>query len=99
MGPSENRLAAPEMRLPFSARAVLSIVILAVLTFPVARAIRGALSTNPGRSASGKGSLPEAPPSPAPDERFKADILVIVAHPDDATIGTGWLAQQVLDHH
>jgi len=27
--------------------------------------------------------VPQAPPYPAPDDRYKADILVIVAHPDD----------------
>lgn len=28
-----------------------------------------------------------------PDERFKADILVVVAHPDDETAVTGYLAK------
>lgn len=43
--------------------------------------------------------LPTAPPAPKPDDRFKADILVIVAHPDDETMVTGYLAKAVLDDH
>jgi LmbE family N-acetylglucosaminyl deacetylase len=35
----------------------------------------------------------------APDERFKADILVIVAHPDDETEATGYLARAIFDEH
>jgi LmbE family N-acetylglucosaminyl deacetylase len=34
-----------------------------------------------------------------PDERFKADILVIVAHPDDETEITGYLARAIFDEH
>ena len=34
-----------------------------------------------------------------PDDRFKADILVIVAHPDDETEATSYLARTVLDEH
>jgi hypothetical protein len=35
----------------------------------------------------------------SPDERFKADILVIVAHPDDETEVTGYLARAIFDEH
>lgn len=34
-----------------------------------------------------------------PDERFKLDILVIVAHPDDETEVTGYLARAIFDEH
>lgn len=34
-----------------------------------------------------------------PDPRFKADILVVVAHPDDETLVTSYLAREVLDDH
>lgn len=34
-----------------------------------------------------------------PDDRFKADILVIVAHPDDETMVTGYLARAIFDEH
>lgn len=37
------------------------------------------------------------PPVPAPDDRYKADILVIVAHPDDDTALSTYLAKAVLD--
>ncbi len=37
------------------------------------------------------------PPIPAPDSRYKADILVIVAHPDDDTALSTYLAKAVLD--
>jgi len=34
---------------------------------------------------------------PGPDDRFKADILVIVAHPDDETLIAGYLARAIFD--
>jgi len=34
-----------------------------------------------------------------PDDRFKTDILVIVAHPDDETAVTGYLAKAIFDQH
>ncbi len=37
--------------------------------------------------------------SSPPDERFKADILVIVAHPDDESLIAGYLAKAVLDEN
>ena len=37
--------------------------------------------------------------SPAPDGRFKADILVIAPHPDDESTIAGYLAKAVLDEH
>lgn len=41
---------------------------------------------------------PKAPSTiPAPDDRYKADILVIVAHPDDDTGISNYLAKAVLD--
>lgn len=52
-----------------------------------------------GRSAADDKKIPEAPPNLPPDERFKADILVIVAHPDDETEVTGYLARAIFDEH
>jgi LmbE family N-acetylglucosaminyl deacetylase len=43
--------------------------------------------------------LPKAPPGLHPDERFKADILVVVAHPDDETEITGYLAKAIYEEH
>lgn len=49
--------------------------------------------------ASEDGQLPLAPQSPGPDDRFKADILVLVAHPDDETEISGYLARAIYDEH
>ena len=40
-----------------------------------------------------------APPLPPPDDRYKADLLVIVAHPDDDVVIGGYLARIALDEH
>jgi LmbE family N-acetylglucosaminyl deacetylase len=40
-----------------------------------------------------------APELPGPDERYKADILVVVAHPDDETEITGYLARAIYEEH
>ena len=41
----------------------------------------------------------QSPTNPPPDERFKADILVIAPHPDDESTIAGYLAKAVLDEH
>ena len=43
--------------------------------------------------------LPKAPPAPRPDDRFKADIPIVVAHPDDETLVTGYLAKAIYEDH
>src|SRR5215472_18763518 len=43
--------------------------------------------------------IPKALPQLPPDERFKTDILVIVAHPDDETAVSGYLAKAIFDEH
>lgn len=43
--------------------------------------------------------IPKAPPALPPDPRFKTDILLIVAHPDDETAVTGYLARAIFDQH
>ena len=45
------------------------------------------------------GVLMAQQPQPRPDARFKADILVIVAHPDDEGMAISYLAKAVLDLH
>ena len=45
------------------------------------------------------GQLPEAPPSPGPDARYKADIMVMVAHPDDESLIASFLAREAIDGH
>ena len=34
-----------------------------------------------------------------PDPRFKADILVVIAHPDDEVMATAYLAREIFDEH
>jgi LmbE family N-acetylglucosaminyl deacetylase len=46
-----------------------------------------------------KGTAQEAKPLPAPDERFKTDILLVVAHPDDEGGATPYLARAIYDEH
>jgi LmbE family N-acetylglucosaminyl deacetylase len=41
----------------------------------------------------------QAPFSPEPDARYKADILVVVAHPDDETEIAAYLARAIYDQH
>jgi LmbE family N-acetylglucosaminyl deacetylase len=41
---------------------------------------------------------PKSAIAPQPDDRFKADVLLIVAHPDDETGVSGYLAE-LLDQH
>jgi LmbE family N-acetylglucosaminyl deacetylase len=41
----------------------------------------------------------QQPPIPPPDARFKADILLVVAHPDDDTAVSTYLARAVYDEH
>jgi len=41
----------------------------------------------------------QAPPRLPPDERFKSDILVVVAHPDDQTLAVPYLAKAIYDEH
>src|SRR5437870_4033370 len=43
--------------------------------------------------------LPAAPPNPPPDDRYKADILLIVAHPDDDTLAAPYLAKAIYEEH
>ncbi len=63
--------------------------------FTQTAAIAFALFAIFGRSADSQ----EVGASPPPDERFKADILVIAPHPDDESTIAGYLARAVLDEH
>lgn len=40
-----------------------------------------------------------APPLLQPDDRYKADLLLVVAHPDDDVVIGGYLARIALDEH
>lgn len=41
----------------------------------------------------------QAPPPLPPDERYKADILLVIAHPDDETAISSYLARAIIDQH
>ena len=41
----------------------------------------------------------QAPPLLSPDQRYKADILLVVAHPDDETAISSYLARAIFDQH
>src|ERR1039457_3671821 len=43
--------------------------------------------------------IPKAPPDLPPDQRFKTDILLIGAHPDDETVVSAYLAKAIFDEH
>ncbi|HVO62516.1 MAG TPA: PIG-L family deacetylase [Terriglobales bacterium] len=46
------------------------------------------------------GQAAQAPSLPGPDPRYNADLLLVVAHPDDETGGVaGYLARAIYDHH
>jgi LmbE family N-acetylglucosaminyl deacetylase len=51
------------------------------------------------RQAVGEGQLALSTQSPGPDDRFKVDILVFVAHPDDETEVSAYLAKAIYDEH
>jgi LmbE family N-acetylglucosaminyl deacetylase len=45
------------------------------------------------------GTLPAATRAQPPDQRMKADLLLVVAHPDDETAVGSYLAKAVFDEH
>lgn len=49
-------------------------------------------------ATSNSDSANPGPANPGPDDRFKADILLIVAHPDDEQGVTGYLARAMDEH-
>lgn len=46
-----------------------------------------------------RAQLPTAPAYPGPDDRYKADILLVIGHPDDDALIAGFLARAVFDQH
>ena len=45
------------------------------------------------------GYAQQAPPLIPPDERYKADILLVIAHPDDETAISSYLSRAIFDQH
>jgi hypothetical protein len=58
-----------------------------------------------GSSATGAQNTTDARPDSyrannrPPDPRYKADILLVVAHPDDEVMATAYLAREIYDNH
>src|SRR5579859_2636591 len=50
-------------------------------------------------AARGAAAQVQAPVLLSPDDRYKADLLLIVAHPDDDVVVGGYLARIALDEH
>jgi LmbE family N-acetylglucosaminyl deacetylase len=67
---------------------------LVVLAFTFGLALLGAPWSAPAQSPPASDL---APPAPRPDERFKADILLVTAHPDDDTLVASYLAKAIYD--
>jgi LmbE family N-acetylglucosaminyl deacetylase len=44
-------------------------------------------------------TISASPQVSTPDDRYKADILLVVAHPDDDTVVSSYLARAIFDHH
>jgi LmbE family N-acetylglucosaminyl deacetylase len=78
-----------------------SLLSFSIIAFQAGAVPRGPTTARPSatRHDSEKGQLPLAPPSPGPDDRFKADILLFVAHPDDETEVSAYLARAIYDEH
>ena len=63
------------------------------------RALRALAVLFPLVLACGGQSARQAPAIPPPDDRLASDILLVVAHPDDETAITGYLARAIFDEH
>ena len=66
-------------------RSGMLVLLCLLFALPAAHDVAAGMATEAG----GAGQIREAPQNPPPDARFKADILVIVAHPDDETDSSG----------
>jgi LmbE family N-acetylglucosaminyl deacetylase len=64
-------------------------------------AVLGVLNSNPAKGQNAAASEPDSYTANdrPPDPRLKADILVVVAHPDDETLVDAYLAREVYDEH
>ena len=71
-----------------------------MLAFPVAANAKPKTGKSGDvKQANSESQLRQAPSAPEFDDRFKADILVFVAHPDDETEISAYLARAIYDEH
>jgi LmbE family N-acetylglucosaminyl deacetylase len=82
-------------RAPFFSRISIFLLFVAISACSSVTMGQSALAAE---QASSSASLKSEPASPGPDDRFKADILLIVAHPDDEQGVTGYLARAMDEH-
>ena len=73
---------------------------LAVAAFTVAVSLASSAASAQQAAAGKQPSATEtAPTLPKPDDRYKADVLLIVAHPDDDTGVLNYITRASLDEH
>src|SRR6266550_2937059 len=68
-----------------------------VISVVVALGLTGLARSGTGQTAAPSPVPDLASPAPVSDERFKADLLVVTAHPDDDTLVASYLARAVGD--
>jgi LmbE family N-acetylglucosaminyl deacetylase len=85
-------------RTPYRRHPILAVIAVTVLSnlAPGPRCLAGPQAEAPRNSPS---SWHDAPSVMEPDERYKADILLVVAHPDDDLEVATYLAKASLDEH
>jgi LmbE family N-acetylglucosaminyl deacetylase len=81
----------------YTSKPLLSSVSLCLLCAAVSICSPPAMGQSGGQASNASGSTSDSA-NPAPDDRFKADILLIVAHPDDEQGVTGFLARAMDEH-
>ena len=87
-----NRLTGEYMKL-LKSIGTLNVILFAALA--VALSSSGARAQNSDSSKPDPYTWNNRPPNPA----FKADILVVVAHPDDEIMAAAYMAREIYDHH
>lgn len=72
-----------------------------VRTVIISAAVLAVLSSNAATAQKAGGLQPDGylANNRAPDPRLKADILLVVAHPDDETLVEAYLAREIYDQH
>src|SRR5258708_16076799 len=77
------------------------LVLNGLLTIILGAGLVTALHPNPGQAQNTNDSRPDSYRwnNRAPDQRYKADILLVVAHPDDEVMATAYLAREIYDNH
>jgi LmbE family N-acetylglucosaminyl deacetylase len=77
------------------------LVLNGLMTIVLGAGLVTALHPNPGQAQNTNDSRPDSYRwnNRAPDQRYMADILLVVAHPDDEVMATAYLAREIYDNH